>query len=119
LVPDAWKRAVATELNEEPGSLFLSPYYEVISDTFLAQNLFLPPQGSWKTIKAQIFSIIDGKKLLFEDQDSLFNQIKSIGHKALKITRLSVASAMLPEEIHEHVDQFFANLEIITNQADR
>lgn len=115
LVPDAWKRAVATELKEEPDNLFLSPYYQLISDTFLAQNLFLPPQGSWKTLKAQIFSIIDGKKLLFENQDSLFNQIKSIGDKKLRINRSSVASVMLPIEIHEHVDQFFDNLTIIAS----
>lgn len=115
LVPDAWKRAVAKELNEEPDNLFLSPYYELISDTFLSQNLFLPPQGSWKTLKAQIFSIIDGKKLLFENQDSLFIQIKSIRDNDLKINRSTVASVMLPIEIHEHVDQFFDNLTIIAS----
>lgn len=118
-VPDAWKRAVAKELKEENDSLFLSPYYQLITDFFLSQNLFLPPNSTWKTLKAEIFSVLDGKKLLFEQHDSLFNQIKSIGDKALKINRSSVASAMFTEEIHEHVDQFFANLEIITNQADR
>lgn len=117
LVPEAWKRAVAKEINEEPDSLFLSPYIQLIDEVFLAQNLFLPPQGNWKTLKAQIFSIIDGKKLLFENRDSLFNQIKLIDGKKLKINRLAVASAMLPEEIHEHVDELFTNLEIITTKA--
>jgi len=115
LVPDAWKRAVAKELKEEPDSLFLSPYNQLITDIFLSQNLFLPPQGSWKTLKAQIFSVLDGKKLLFENQDSIFNQIKSIGDYKLKINRPSVASVMLPIEIHEDIDQFFANLETIIN----
>jgi hypothetical protein len=114
LVPDAWKRAVAKELKEDSDSLFLSPYFKVISDAFLAQNLFLPPQATWKTINAEIFKVIDGKKLLFENKDSLFNQIKSVGDQALKINRSSVASAMLSSEIHEHVDKFFDNLTSIT-----
>jgi hypothetical protein len=118
LVPDAWNRAVAKELKEATDNLFLSPYYQLISDVFLAQNLNLPPHANWKTLNIQIFKIIDGKKLLFEDQDSLFNQIKSIGDKALKINRSSVASAMLPTEIHEDIVQFFDNLVIIANQPE-
>jgi hypothetical protein len=114
LVPEAWKRAVAKEMNESIESLFVSPYFGIIDDAFTQQNLFLPSKSEWKTLKAQIFSIVDGKKLLFSNPDSLFHQIKSEGNNGLKINRTSVASAMLPEEIHEDVVRFFENLEKIT-----
>ncbi len=117
LVPDAWKRAVVNEKNAALKDLFLISYNELIENVFVGQNLFLPPKGNWKTIKAQIFSVIDGKKLLFENPDSLFLQIKGIESKNLKINRLAVASAMLPDEIHEDVDHFFENLEKITSQS--
>lgn len=115
LVPDAWKRAVANAMDGPSDSLFLEPYNRVINEFFLGQNLFLPPRGEWKTLKAQIFSIVDGKKLLFENQDSLFLQIKAIENDQLRINRTTVALAMLPSEIHEDVNLFFSNLESIIN----
>ncbi len=117
LVPNAWKRAVAMELKESENSLFLSPYYAVIDEAFQQQNLFLPPKTDWKRVKAQIFSIVDGKKLLFENSDSLFNQLKSVGNNELRMNRTHIASAMLPEEIHEDVDRFFENLEKIATNS--
>jgi hypothetical protein len=114
LVPEAWKRSVALELKEEPESLFLLPFNQLIDDVFLAQNIFLPPNSNWKNVNLLFLSSMDGKKFLFENHDSLFNQIKSIDGKELKINRSAVASAMLPEEIHEDVERFFENLEKIT-----
>jgi hypothetical protein len=117
LVPNAWKRAVAMELKESENSLFLSPYYAVIDEAFQQQNLFLPPKTDWKRVKAQIFSIVDGKKLLFENSDSLFNQLKLVENNELRMNRTHIASAMLPEEIHEDVDRFFENLEKIATNS--
>lgn len=111
LVSDAWKRAVKKEFE----GMFFQSCNDIIDNVFNGQNLMLPPSSTWKNVKAQIFSVIDGKKLLFENNDSLFNQIKQLNNSDPKINRTAIAKAMLPEEIHEDVEQFFNNLEIIAN----
>jgi len=113
LVPDAWKRAVAKEARYNENDLFFQPYKEVIDNTFEEQNLTLPKNSTWRNLKAQIFSVVDGKKLLFENQDSLFNKIKDVGNLPIKINRSAIASAMTAEEIHEDVLKFFDNLKKI------
>ncbi|MDR2473044.1 MAG: AAA family ATPase, partial [Tannerella sp.] len=69
LIPDAWKRAVKAETKED--GLYLQPYNNVINSFFEEQNLTLPKGINWNNVKAQIFSLLDGKKLLFENNDSL------------------------------------------------
>lgn len=110
LVPSAWCRAVACSLKEDEDSIFLGPYYNVINDFFASQNLFLPPQSTWRNLSANIFEIIDGKKILFEDTDSLFNQIKNVDNKGIAINRQAVAIAMIPDEIHQDVVDFFESM---------
>lgn len=112
LVPNAWKRAVAKELSGDINNpdLFLNQYFDVIDEFFNSENLTLPRSFSWKNINASIFKIIDGKKLLFENKNSLFEQIKSISDKKLIINRLAVSSSMENSEIHEDVELFFNNL---------
>jgi predicted ATPase len=111
LVPDAWKRAVRTIIKQD--GLFLQPYYNVIDSFFEEQNLTLPRGSTWSNIRAQIFSVLDGKKLLFENQDSLFQRIKSIDNCDLKINRSAIASAMTADELHEDIALFFDNLTTI------
>lgn len=111
LVPAAWKRAVAKQLNEPEDSLFLSPYYEIIDDFFAGQNLTLPPKSNWRDVKANVFIVVDGKKILFESKDSLFHLIKSYGDRQLIINRQIVSSSMLADETHEDVHNFFMSLE--------
>jgi len=113
LVSDAWKRAVQNEFE----GVFLQSCNDIIDNVFNGQNLTLPPASNWKNVKAQIFSLVDGKKLLFENNDSLFNQIKQLNNSEVKINRSTIAKAMLPEEIHEDIEMFFRNLEIIVNPA--
>jgi hypothetical protein len=110
LVPEAWKRAVANDANYEVDNLFMQPYNQVIDTTFVEQNLTLPIGSIWKNVRAQIFSLVDGKKLLFENEDSLFNRIKDVNDSQVKINRLAVSTAMTKEEIHEDVENFFDNL---------
>lgn len=109
LVSDAWKRSVEKEFD----GVFLQSCNDIIDNMFAGQNLTLPPGSNWQNVKAQIFSLVDGKKLLFENRDSLFNQIKELNNSDVKINRIAVASAMLAEEIHEDVYFFFQNLEKI------
>ncbi len=111
LVSDAWKRAAA--INFDSGSL--QSCLDIIDNVFNGQNLILPPGSTWKNVTAQIFSVLDGKKLLFENNDSLFNQIKHLNKSDVKLNRSAIANAMLPEEIHQDVESFFLNLEAIAN----
>jgi hypothetical protein len=78
----------------------------------------LPSGSTWKDVKAQIFSIIDGKKLLFENPDSLFEQIKSVDNTQIKVNRSMVASAMTSDEIHNDIEIFFYNLTKITESEN-
>lgn len=107
LVDQAWKRAVAKQLNEPIDSVFLSPYYGVIDEFFMEQNLTLPLNATWRDVKANIFSVLDGKRLLFSDKDSLFHRIKSVGDRELIINRQIIASSMMPDELHQDVIEFF------------
>lgn len=111
LVPDAWKRAVAILLKEDMSGLFVTPYFELIDKIFAEQNLTLPANYNWNNVNAQIFKIIDGKKLLFEQKDSLFLQLRDLD-KNLIVNRVAIASAMKSDEIHNDVIAFFANLEV-------
>lgn len=107
MVNSAWKRAVAKQLNEPQDSLFLSPYNVVIDEFFSEQNLTLSPNTTWRNVKANIFSVVDGKKLLFSNSDSLFHKVKSIDNRRLIINRQTVAASMLESELHQDIIDFF------------
>lgn len=110
LVPNAWRRAIANQLNEDEDSLLLNPYYGIVNDFFESQNLTLPRNATWRTVDANIFSIIDGKKILFSNPNSLFNQILIKSNGQLKISRQNIALSMHPEEIHQDIYDFFQKL---------
>jgi len=59
-------------------------------------------------VKANIFQVVDGKKLLFKKPDCLFQRVQE--KFQLKLTRSTIAANMTAEEIHEDVHQFFAKL---------
>jgi AAA15 family ATPase/GTPase len=114
LIPSAWIRAILRELGQEENDLFSSSgYTSLVNDFFAGQNLTLPKNASWKTVAANIFQVVDGKAILFENKDSLFNQIKEKSEKQLVINRVKVASAMRREELHIDIEKFFENLEKI------
>ena len=112
LIPNAWKRAVARELNitDEENNLFFQPYNQLINEFFINENINLPPNSTWKNVNASMFKVLDGKKLLFENSDSLFERIRKESKEEIKINRLAVSKSMLPEEIHEDIEHFFENL---------
>jgi energy-coupling factor transporter ATP-binding protein EcfA2 len=116
LVPDAWIRAALQQIGLSEEDHFSFPVQEFIRDFFDNENLTLPRNQSWREVKANIFQVVNGKKLLFENKDSLFQGLKSCdlpvqSVTALELTREIVATNMKPEEIHEDVHQFFAKLE--------
>jgi len=107
LVPEAWVRAVLQAQNQ-PDDLFTQPVKQLIHDFFLNENLTLPRGQSWREVKANIFQVVDGKKLLFEQETSLFQQLQE--KLAIQMTRDTVARNMTAEEIHQDVYDFFTKL---------
>ena len=106
LVPDAWKRA-ALQFGE--GELFVQPVLQAIDDFFVGQNLTLPPGKTWRNVTANVFSAVDGKRILFEDDSSLFQQLRT-GAPSVQLIREQIAGSMVAGEIHEDVHQFIGKL---------
>ena len=118
LVPDAWKRTALRLLDATETPLFAQSTTQMIEDFFVDQNLTLPPGKTWKTVTANVFSVVDGKKILFENDDSLFHQIES-GTPSIQLIREQVAMSMIDDEIHEDVHQFIEKLVSLVGNAGR
>ena len=110
LVPDAWKRAA---LRFGEGELFVQPVLPAIDDFFVGQNLTLPPGKTWRNVTANVFSAVDGKRILFEDDNSLFQQLRT-GTPPVQLIREHVAASMGADEIHDDVHQFIGKLVSLT-----
>jgi hypothetical protein len=113
LVPNAWKRAILDLINEKESNLFSNSIEKVIDDFFSEESIALPKNYSWRNVSANIFQVVDGKKILFEKENSLFHRISQ--SSGLKINRDKVARNLLPEEIHEDIVHFFDHLETMVN----
>lgn len=110
LVPDAWIRAVLKYLEINPDELFSAPINKLISDFFASENLTLPKGKSWNNLAARVFKDVDGKRLLFEDDNSLFHILRN-NEPSVALIRESIAVNMIADEIHEDVHAFFEKLE--------
>jgi hypothetical protein len=110
LVPDAWKRAITNDPVFGLGEVFAHPLNARVDHFFADQNLTLPPGRTWRNLTANVFQVVDGKRILFENQDSLFHQLRALEPKLVAL-RENVASAMEPEEIHADVLALFHKLE--------
>jgi len=113
LVPDAWKRAALHQMECGEDDLFAPPVLRTIDDFFSGQNLTLPPGRTWRNLAANVFSVVDGKRILFENDDALFHQLRN-GSPSVKLVREQVAMSMLVDEIHEDVHQFIGKLVALT-----
>ena len=119
LVPDVWIRAT---LNEEPdsNSLFWTVITSTVSEFFANENLTLPSNSTWENVEANVFKVVDGKRLLFSDPRSLFNLLREKGFDLKKTTinsknREDIALRMLPSEIHSDIKILFNKLEGISS----
>jgi len=110
LVPDAWIRAALKYLEINPDELFSAPINKLISDFFASENLTLPKGKSWNNLTARVFKDVDGKRLLFEDDNSLFHILRN-NEPSVALIRESIAVNMIADEIHEDVHAFFKKLE--------
>lgn len=113
LVPDAWRRAALGLMNCKADSLIAYPVLRSIDTFFSDQNLSLPAGKTWKNVTANIFSMVDGKRILFEDNDSLFHQLRT-GSPPLQLIREQVAMSMNVDEIHQDVHDFIDKLIAMT-----
>ncbi len=109
LVSDAWKRAAVNLLGHGEGDLFTKPVLAEIEQFFSDQNLTLPVGKTWRNVSADIFRVVNGKRILFENDDSLFHTLRQ-GEPSVELIRESVAAAMTADEIHDDVHGFFGKL---------
>ena len=108
-MPTAWRRVALQVLESPNGDLFTQPVLQAIEAFFSNENLTLAAGKTWRTVSANIFSVVDGKRILFENNDSLFHTLR-YGDPSVEVLRERVAAAMTGDEIHEDVHQFFAKL---------
>jgi len=116
LVPDAWKRAALRFLDYSEGDLFAQPVLQRIDSFFAGENLTLPPAKTWRNVGANVFSVVDGKRILFENNDALFQQLRN-EESSVQLIREQVALSMTADEIHEDVHQFISKLVALTMQG--
>ncbi len=109
LVPDAWKRAALGQLQYAEDELFARPIVDAINAFFVGENLTLPPGKTWRNVGANVFSVVDGKRILFENDNSLFQQLRS-GNPSVQVVRDLVAMSMTVDEIHDDVHLLIAKL---------
>lgn len=116
LVPSAWERAAAAELGLAPGDLLAEPARQMIVEYFVSQNLTLPRGQSWKNVSANIFGVVDGKKILFDSKAALFTKLEQM-EPPIKAVREKIAASMHEDELHQNVFDFFAKLrkEVLKN----
>ncbi|OGT14911.1 MAG: hypothetical protein A3J49_05735 [Gallionellales bacterium RIFCSPHIGHO2_02_FULL_57_16] len=89
--------------------LFVQSAMSAINTFFVDQNLTLASGKNWRNVSANIFSAVNGKRILFEDDSSLFHTLRN-GNPSVELIRESIAAAMTEDEIHEDVHGFFAKL---------
>lgn len=115
LVKDSWHRAAINNYRLDDYPIFQQAIKKIINEFFEGENLTLPKGKAWQTLSANIFSLVDGKKILFEDSNSLYQQLKK-SDESLNLNQETIASHMTEDEIHEDVMTFFDKLEALTKE---
>jgi hypothetical protein len=82
---------------------------QTIDDFFAGENLTLPSGKTWGDVSANVFKVVDGKRILFADNDSLFQKLRN-GSPSLVLTREQVAMNMTDDEIHGDVREFIGKV---------
>jgi predicted ATPase len=114
LVPSAWKRAILDRRNESGYNLLNNPIIELVDDFFESENLTLPKGKTWSNVDANIFKAVDGKRILFEQPNSLFQKLKNSFD--IKINRDIICRNFIQEELHSDIIDFFEKLEGIIDK---
>ena len=113
LVVPAWRRAALHVLQLPPdvqqNDLFAQPVLKALDQFFAVENLTLPASKTWRNVSANIFQEMDGKRILFKNDASLFHTLRGVDPK-IEVLRGRVAALMTADEIHGDVHQFFGKL---------
>ena len=109
LVMPAWRRAVAQTLQIGEDDLFAASVMQSVDQFFANENLTLPKGKNWRDISANIFQQVDGKRILFKNDASLFHTLRN-GDPSIELPRERVAAVMTADEIHQDVHDFFNKL---------
>jgi AAA ATPase domain len=117
LVPAAWRRAALSRLQLAEDDLSANAALQTIDQFFSDENLTLPKGKTWRDVSANIFSAVNGKQILFENDNSLFHALRN-GQPAIELQRERVAASMEPDEIHEDVHEFFKKLITMVTRED-
>ena len=76
----------------------------------------MPSGKNWRDVSANVFKVVDGKRILFADNDSLFQKLRN-GSPSLVLTREQVAMNMTDDEIHDDVRGFIGKVVAMTGAA--
>jgi hypothetical protein len=96
-------------------NLFAQSTQKIIDDFFIDQNLTLPPGRTWRQVSSNVFSVVNGKKILFENPDGLFQQLRA-ADPSVSLIREAVALSMTADEVHEDVHEFIGKVRAMTTQ---
>jgi hypothetical protein len=113
LVPDAWKRASLQRIGSIEDDLLSRPITQLIDGFFAGENLTLPPHKTWRNVDANVFQVVDGKRMLFENNNSLFQQLRN-NQPTITLPREDVAGFMKENEIHEDVHLLMKKIQALT-----
>jgi AAA domain, putative AbiEii toxin, Type IV TA system/AAA ATPase domain len=102
LVPEAWKRATLRSMGSPEEDLFSGPSMNLIEGFYSGENLTLPANKTWRTVDANVFKVVDGKRILYSDEGSLFHQLRT-SEPSVILPREDIAGFMKESEIHEDV----------------
>jgi hypothetical protein len=86
---------------------------QAIDNFFAGENLTLPAGKNWRDVSANVFKVVDGKLILFADNDSLFQKLRNAS-PSLVLTREQVAMNMTDDEIHDDVHGFIGKVVAMT-----
>jgi predicted ATPase len=109
LVESAWIKTVLKYLNCSDEDLISQQACQVVRDFFANENLTLPAGKTWREANANIFSVVDGKKILFGNASALFHQLRN-GKPTVELPRHVIAENMTADELHNDIHNFFDRL---------
>jgi AAA domain, putative AbiEii toxin, Type IV TA system len=116
LVPDAWERAILNYYQFSEPNLMTKPSIDIVKRFFVGENLTLPPGSSWRDVGANIFQTVNGKRILFENVNSLFQQLRNESQE-LVLKREDIALNMTADEIHNDIHDFMKEISRIADET--
>lgn len=109
LVESAWIKTVLKFLECSDEDLIAQQACQIVRDFFANENLTFPVGKTGRDVNANIFSVVDGKKILFGNEDALFYQLRN-AQPTVQLPRHVIAENMTADELHNDVHRFFDRL---------